>query len=149
MTKFRVNFSAVEEFTPIPSGVYKLVVTDFEEREGPSAPYIAFTFEIDEGEYAGRKLWDNISMSPKAAFKVKEFCVAMGENSDNLVGEFDFDPEAYLGAQCRGLVVQETYEGKIVNRIDQLLPPAIELKTQKMNEGIVSNQRQSSRRIIR
>lgn len=150
MTKYRVNFSEVEDFEPIPSGVYKLVATDFEEREGPAAPYIAYTFEVDEGEHSGRKLWTNLSMSPKAAFKVKEFCIAMGEDPSTLTDDFEFDPEVYLGVQCRALVVQEKFEGKTNNKIDQFLTlePTPEEQQQKTGSSSSSNSR-PRRRVIR
>jgi len=124
MSIFKVNFDDIkEDFTPIPAGVYPVVFVDYSEEEGPAAPYVAVTFEITEGEYAKRNLWTNISMSPKAAWKLKEAMIAFGEPAETLIGDVEFDPERYVGVECRAAVIQEPYEGKQVNKIDSLLPP--------------------------
>jgi len=122
MTTFKVNFSDVEEFSPIPAGVYPVVVVDFTEEEGPAGPYIAYTFEIIGGEYDKRNLWTNLSTSPKALWKLKEALIAFGEKEETLEGDFEFNPELYVGVECRAVVIQDKYQGKTTNKIDSLLP---------------------------
>lgn len=122
MAKFKVNFSEIENFEPLDAGVYPVIVVDFEEREGPAGPYIVYTLEISEGPEANRKLWTNLSLSPKAAWKLQEALLAFGVDRDDLEAEFDFDPEEFLGAECCAVVSQDTYQDRITNKIDQLQP---------------------------
>ena len=45
---------------PIPPGTYRLFVFDIEPRTPKTggADYLSVTFEVEAGQYAGRKLWD-------------------------------------------------------------------------------------------
>lgn len=122
MPKFKVNFSDVENFEPLPAAVYPVTVVDYEENEGPAGVYFAFTLEVTEGEYANRKLWTNLSMSPKAAWKLQEALIAFGHDPEELTDEYEFDPDDYLGAECLAVVGQDKYEGRIKNVVESLLP---------------------------
>lgn len=122
---FKIDMSDVGEgFEPIPAGVYPVVITSLRqsEEDGPSGyPYLILEMTISDGEYENRKLWTNLSMSPKAAFKVKEFCLAVGVSEEELTGEFDFDPEDYEGATAEVAVKQESYEGQLKNRVTNFI----------------------------
>lgn len=78
-------------FAPIPPGVYPAVLTEVNVKEGAKGPYWQWVYEIPEGrEYAGRRFWNNTSMSEAARFKVKEAFDAHGvpanTDTDELVG---------------------------------------------------------------
>ncbi|MBT9132513.1 MAG: hypothetical protein DDT33_01031 [Firmicutes bacterium] len=122
MNKHVVNFSGLENFEPLPAGVYPITVVDYEENEGPAGIYFALTLEVTEGPYANRKLWTNLSLSPKAAWKLQEALIAFGHSAKELEGEFEFDPDAYLGTDCSAIVGQDKYEGRIKNVVEGLLP---------------------------
>ncbi len=124
MTKFSVNFSGLEGFDPLPAGVYPVTVMDYEQNEGPAGTYFALTLEVVGGQYANRKLWTNLSLSPKAAWKLREALIAFGHTAKELEGEFEFDPDAYLGVECNAVVGQDKYEGRIKNVVEGLLLPA-------------------------
>ena len=121
MSPFKIDMSDVGEgFDPIPAGVYPVVVSSLRqsEEDGPSGyPYIIVEMTVADGEFENRKLWTNLSMSPKAAFKVKEFLLAVGVSEEDLGGEFEFDPDEYEGATADVAVKQESYEGQIKNRV--------------------------------
>lgn len=125
MPAFSVNFSDVQSFEALPAGVYSVAIIDMEEvSSSPSGyPYFKVTMEILDGEFAGRRQWSNLSLSPKAMWKLQEALIAFGESPDSLTGEFDFDPEKYLGVECLITVAQTTYEGRISNTVEAFLPP--------------------------
>lgn len=95
-----VDFSDVEErdFTPLPRGRYAVEVTDCEIREGTEYPYLMVEQTVIEGDYTDRKLWDNMSFSPKALWRLKGFYRAIGASDDELSAQdFSVDPESLLG----------------------------------------------------
>ena len=126
MSPFKIDMSDVGEgFDPIPAGAYPIVVSTVKqsEEDGPSGfPYFILELTVAEGEFENRKLWTNLSMSPKAAFKVKEFLLAVGVPEEDLAGEFDFDPDEYEGATLEIAVKQESYEGVVRNKVTNFIP---------------------------
>jgi hypothetical protein len=126
MSPFKVDFSDVQEFDAMPAGVYEAVVTTIREseEEGRSGyPYSIVEMTVKEGEFENRKLWLNLSHSPKAAFKVKEFLLSVGESEEALADpEFEFVEEKYEGASLMVSVEQRNYEGVIRNSVKKCLP---------------------------
>jgi len=122
---FKIDMSDVSEgFDPIPAGVYPITVTALKqsEEDGPSGyPYIIVEMTVNDGDFENRKLWTNLSMSPKAAFKVKEFLLGVGVSEEDLGGEFEFDPDEYEGATADVAVKQESYEGRIKNTVTNFI----------------------------
>lgn len=60
------NFEADKEssFSPIPAGTYNLVVTAAEMKETKTGNQrLAVTFNVTDGEFAGRKIFDGYNMS--------------------------------------------------------------------------------------
>ncbi len=133
----RVNFSDVKDFTPIPAKVYKVRVVEFQESQSESSeyPYYKTTLEVAEGEFEGRKLFTNLSLSPKAAWKLKEALIAFGESDESLKGDFDLDIFAYQGVECKAAVTQEPYQGNLQNKIASLLPLNPPLKQTATTSG--------------
>jgi hypothetical protein len=129
---FKIDMSDVGEgYEPIPAGVYPVVITSLKqsEEDGPSGyPYIIVEMTISDGEFENRKLWTNLSMSPKAAFKVKEFCLSVGVPEEELATEFEFEPDDYEGASLEVAVKQESYEGVMRNRITNFIVPEAKAK---------------------
>jgi Protein of unknown function (DUF669) len=52
-------------YEPFPPGVYKLRVLSIEPRapKNGGADYLSATFEVEEGNHAGRKLWDQFHIN--------------------------------------------------------------------------------------
>jgi hypothetical protein len=49
------------KFEAVPSGTYRLLVLDIEPRtpKNGGVDYLSVTFEVEAGEYLGRRLWDS------------------------------------------------------------------------------------------
>lgn len=65
-----INFNANEVeplagFDPIPAGKYQAVITESEAKatKNGSGTYLQFTFEIIDGEYKGRKIWERLNLA--------------------------------------------------------------------------------------
>lgn len=92
-------------------------------QSGGSGPYWRWEFEVahdEESSNNGRRLWNNTSLSKKAAWKLKESFDAFG------VG-LDTDTDELCGELCLASVVQEVIQsgkrmGEIGNQIAKLIP---------------------------
>lgn len=105
----RVDMTDVKSFDPIPGNWYPLTIVEHEMRKGKASgePYINWTLEVAEGEYAGRKIWVITSLSKKALFKLKEFLEACDVDAE---GEINFDPVDLYNKTILGQVKLEDYE---------------------------------------
>jgi hypothetical protein len=81
----------------------------------------SWEFDLTSPESAkGRKQWANTSLSPAAAWKVREAFDALGFTTDS-------DTEEMIGESCALFVIQEEAEygkkkGQQVNRVEKLAP---------------------------
>lgn len=114
---------ASSDFDPVEDGIYHLRLLNVDDsRSGGAGPYWSWEFEVVEpGEFQGRKLWNNTSLSDSAAFKMKETYDAFG-------AEYDVDTDDLCGQIVKGAVSTRTIEkgqraGQIGNNIDRLMPP--------------------------
>lgn len=128
----RVDFSTVPDgFEPVPEGVYEARKTGHELKDSKSSEfqYYSVEYTIDEGEYAGRKLWDNYSMNPKSLFAMKKALVACGvdptssDETDELWEEAD-GASVRLNVKTRTYTDPDTDEEKLQNDIKAVLPAA-------------------------
>lgn len=122
----KVDFSRVDSFEPVPAGVYPVTVVQQDLRSGQTSgsEYINWTLQVSSGEYQDRKFWVVTSLSPKALWKLQETLVAFGlSEKDRKSSDFEFNPEDFLGAECRAVIIQETYNGRLQNRVDKVLAP--------------------------
>lgn len=113
-----VDFTDVESSGGhVPEGDYLLEVAEVEEKEGASSkePYLAFIFEISEGEFKGRKIYHNCSLQPQALFNLRNVLEALGNEVPK--GVMDLDPEELVGQTCGASLITETYEGKKKSRV--------------------------------
>lgn len=84
-----------EEFEALPDGYYRAAVESIKlsPKAGPSGykMWIVVWRILAPKKWAKRTQWDRISLSPKAAFKMRELYDALGyeydSDSDELVGE--------------------------------------------------------------
>ena len=120
-----LDFSEVEDsdFEPIPAGIYTGVIDEIEERESKSGPhpYLNWTLIIGgDGEFSGRKLWMMTSFSPKALWRLRDTLIGLGCDAKKLKQKFEFDPVNYINVPVQIEVSQETYDGKLQNRVDSI-----------------------------
>lgn len=92
-----------EILEPIPSGYYKMTISDVELRESQSAknkgkPYYAIEHTVAEGEYEGRKVFSNVMLFAGALYSLNQLLGALGINTS--AGEVEVpEPEELLGQE--------------------------------------------------
>ena len=108
-------------FEPVPAGIYPARLVDVSVGEGAKGPYWKWEYEILVGyEHAGRKFWNITSLSPKAAFKMKETFEAFGVSPDT-------DTDLLLGKDVTlqvgvGTIQSGERTGQSTNVVNQVLP---------------------------
>ena len=125
MANISIDMTGVKtnSFEAIPKGKYDVAIFNVEYKEGKAAPYLAITYKVQEGPFAGRQVFDNVSFSPKALFKLKGLlAVVMPEVDTN--GKLSFDPDDLVGKQCAIVVTHEEYNGESQARVTKVLASA-------------------------
>lgn len=144
MTLTSIDFSGADR-KPMPAKVYVATLTDWEEIEpvvdedengNPKYPYVKLTFEaqyedpdLDPDDDDGvRKLYRNLSESPKSKGYFKQALVALGAppSSFNQVKGEGTDVATLLdglvGNQCLLKVGVREWEGTLRNDISRIMP---------------------------
>ena len=116
-----VDFGDVEvqSFEALPIGRYPVKVVDvaYTEQAGDKAPYVAWEYDVTEGEYAGRKIFHNTSLEPDARWSIKRTLLALGLTKEEIESHtWDFeDPEvvdALMERECIIGVGHRKFEGE-------------------------------------
>lgn len=114
MPKFKVDLNE-SNFQPIPAGKYEAYVYDIKHTTFNSSGNEGFkiTYNIAAGEHKGRRVFDNLVITPKAYWKLGQFWAAV--TGDTGVVEVDTDkiPD-YVGSrvELEVDVEQQEYKGK-------------------------------------
>lgn len=125
-----VDLSNVEEaggFEAIPKGTYDVICADCEFTFSQSSgnPMWTLQWEIEDGEYAGRKLFTHWVWAGKGLPFTKAAVTAVAPHL--LQGPFDPSDDEYvegmLGVRARAKVVIKKYEGENRNNVSALLAP--------------------------
>jgi hypothetical protein len=110
-----VNFSGVEAGRrAVPDGTYQAEVTSAELQEAKSSgnPMIVVKWKILSGKGKGATVYDNISLTPQALWKLRGCLEALGiEAQEDDVEASDY-AEAMVGEQAEVTITNETYEGE-------------------------------------
>lgn len=103
------------EFQPVPEGQYAVTIeaTDLTTTKDSKQPLMKVTYNIAEGEFAGRKIFDNLTFGQMALWRVKKLCEASGAPYDS----GGFNTEDLVGRPLQIIVMQEVYEGKPQNKV--------------------------------
>lgn len=116
-----LDFSSVPSREPLEEGIYGLTIAKAEETTSSSGnPMLKLEFDVNDVE-GNRKLWDNYVLIDKCMWKVKELFDALGIDTSAIV---EIDVSELVGLQVNAKVIQETYNGDIVNRIKKIYPAA-------------------------
>lgn len=114
----KLDFSNVEggNFDPVPAGDYLVEIEKFEETTSTSGnQMIKATFKIVEGEYEGRKIFDNYVLNQNSLWKLKSLFVALGED---VSGMAEFSPDDFVGKKFLATVsIEESAGYDPTNRI--------------------------------
>jgi len=102
------NVDDLDDFTPLPDDDYLCKLAEIEEATTQSGDDLwKLRFEVVEGEYAGRYIFDNLVFSAKALKRAKLICSRLGID---VSGEVDLTPELLLNKVCILTVTTEEYE---------------------------------------
>lgn len=114
-----LDFSSVPSREPLEEGVYPLRIAKVEETTSSTGnPMLKVEYDVMDVE-GNRKMWDNYVLIDKCLWKVKELFDAIGVDTSELV---EMDVTELVGMEVNGKVIQETYNGDIVNRIKKVMP---------------------------
>lgn len=114
-----LDFSSVPSREPLEEGVYHLQIAKVEETNSSTGnPMLKVEYNVLEVE-GNRKLWDNYVLIDKCLWKVKELFDALGIDTSELV---EMDVTELVGLEVQAKVIQETYNGDIMNRIKKVMP---------------------------
>lgn len=114
-----LDFSSVPSREPLEEGIYHLSIAKAEETTSSTGnPMLKIEYDVLEVD-GNRKLWDNYVLIDKAMWKVKELFNAVGIDTSEIV---EMDVAELVGLEVNAKVIQETYNGDIVNRIKKVMP---------------------------
>ena len=114
-----LDFSSVPSREPLEEGVYHLQIAKVEETNSSTGnPMLKVEYSV-LGVEGNRKLWDNYVLIDKCLWKVKELFDALGIDTSELV---EMDVTEMVGLEVQAKVIQETYNGDIMNRIKKVMP---------------------------
>ena len=102
-----VDLTNIPEIDAVPEAVYPVSVSKIEMKDSKRTPgnknlEIEMTI-MDEGEYHGRKIFDTLSLSEKALWRVRDFVQACGV----FPGPAGFKTEELIGATLNVGVICE------------------------------------------
>lgn len=118
------------DFETLPVGEYNCFVYELEGKMSSNDnPMISITLKVASGEYENRRLWTNITLIPKAWFKVEEFFEAIEYDMDNLPESAETPQEIVsaiqddvLGTKVNAVVNHRTWQGKEQENVKKLKP---------------------------
>jgi len=123
-----IDMSAVEaaSYEVLPKGTYNVIVSEAEGKMSSSDnPMISLQLEVEDGDFAGRKLFTHVVFSPKALAGAKASMITLGlEELAQSPGLNPLDPDVahqFLGLRARALVAIDKYDGADTNKVKRLL----------------------------
>lgn len=116
-----LDFSSVPSREPLEEGVYSLTIAKVEETTSSTGnPMLKVEYDVN-GVEGSRKLWDNYVLIDKCLWKIKELFEALGIDTSAIV---EMDVTELVGMQVNAKIIQETYNGEVVNRVKKIYPAA-------------------------
>ena len=114
-----LDFSSIPSREPLEEGIYHLQIAKVEETNSSTGnPMLKVEYDV-LGVEGNRKLWDNYVLIDKCLWKVKELFDALGIDTSALV---EMDVDELVGLEVQAKVIQETYNGDIMNRVKKVMP---------------------------
>lgn len=103
----------------LPDGVYQVVIEDVEDKVGRDSgiDYMNLRLSIRKnGRPVGGSVWDIVSMSDNAAFKLAQFLDAVGAPEDGEVNS-----QWFKGKRAYAKLITDVYEGQPRNKVKNYL----------------------------
>lgn len=123
-----IDGSTITTLEPVPAGTYEAQLASYEIKAGKKGPYYSCIYELTEGEFVGRKMYDNLSLASQSLWVFKSTAMALGEDEDTFAGEFDSDVvlDNCLGHPCRLDITVGDYKGKAKNDVEKVRAPGFD-----------------------
>src|ERR1044072_129212 len=144
MAKIKYDVRGVErsrEFdTPIPVGVYKMVVSNAVKKKSKSSgnDMLELELEVPKGEHKGRKVWEYIVLDENSDWKVAQLIDALGMKEKGTL-----DTDKLIGKSVKVRVKHETWETtndegeeelQVMSKVGSLLKPKDEAEEEETEE---------------
>lgn len=103
----------------LPDGVYQVVIEDVEDKEGRESgiPYMNLRLSVRKnGRPIGGSIWDIVSMSDNAAFKLAQFLDAVDAPEEG-----DVNSQWFKGKKAYAKLITEVYDGQPRNKVKNYL----------------------------
>lgn len=119
----RIDFPSISDtadFAPLPDGDYVCQLADIEVDHTKAGDEMwKLRWAVQNGEFAGRLIFDNLVFSQKALSRVKFVCGVCGIDTSSAV---DLDPSMLLDKRALVSTYQEEYSdgqgrAKVANRV--------------------------------
>ena len=117
MTIINLNYDVADvndSFEPLPHGTYAAKIAAPDDctlvKSSTNKDMLKIAWTIVDGEYEGRKLFDNVVLS--VDWKVKQYANVIGLESGS-----ELDTQDFVGAEALLTVEQREYQGEIRNQI--------------------------------
>jgi hypothetical protein len=143
-TVITIDFKGVEgKRTVIPEGDYTFRVDEVTREMGDKGEYLAWVFQVEEGERKGAKVWYNTSLTPQSLWNLRNLLETLGVEIPE--GPLDIDLTELVELTVGGTVVHEEWQGKDRARIADFFPveeegaeaePAKEAKSGKKGNAL-------------
>lgn len=120
MPKFLVDLTDedLQGYDPIPAGIYTAKV-DASKSEVKSSQagndVVTVAYVITSGEYAGRKILDQFTLTPKALWRLGAFLKVLGIAEKG--GHYAVNTQTWHNKEIKIKVVQEEYNGTVRNKV--------------------------------
>lgn len=125
MARISLGYKLEEQsssFEPMPAGSYFTKIIKAEVKKSSKGnDMISVQHEIISGEFAGRKVFDNIMLMQESAFKMKQYAEVMGVESGDEIDTADF-----MNKECCVQLGQREYNGSIQNDVKKVSPVTAE-----------------------
>ena len=116
-----LDFSSVPSREPLEEGVYSLTIAKAEETTSCTGnPMLKIEYDVNEVE-GNHKVWDNYVLIDKCLWKLKELFDALGIDTSAIV---EMDVTELTGMQVNAKIIQEPYNGDVVNKVKKIYPAA-------------------------
>lgn len=120
------------DFETLPVDTYPCYVYDLEGQVSSNGnPMIAITLKVAKGEYKNRQLWTNVTLTPKAWWKVEEFFEAVDYDIEELPAQVDSPEEIVatirenvVGSKVEVEVGHREWEGETRENVESVNPPS-------------------------
>lgn len=108
-----------DQFELLPEAEYEVVLMNYtDQKTKDNSDLINVEFEITEGDFRGRKLWDNFVIKENALWRLKMFLKALDLPHK---GQINFDSDDWINKPLKVKVYHDEYNGKKRSKISDYL----------------------------